>query len=556
MSQQRILELAKQGDAQAIVSLMNRQLQSKGITAQATINNSCLQVMLVAEKAIDKEILVEFIRKGLTGLGITVIEKVEIFGKQVGEEFPTWSQILNLNGTQFELLVEGQKSKSNLKEQAKQGDNEAISMLLTQSLQSKNVLVKANLKEETLNVILTSHDIPNEACATLIRREIIMLNSTFISSIKIYAKQCGNDFPIWSKEINLLNNIHPTTSSNYSTVNSHNISININDKTISLNSVELLKITKLSVIVGSVILAIGVFCPIISAPVIGTLNYFHNGNGDGLILLILAVISIFLAMKDEFKYLWWTGLASLIVTIIGFLSFQLKLSNIKSSMESELRGNPFRGLADAAVNSIQLQWGWIIILLGLSLIIAGTYLQEKENIKKVGFLNYFLDLANFRKSRKVYIFAGLMVLGLIVPKVFAGIKVQLDEQASVRSSKQSIAKIDISSINMSQQIFFLEKQQFATSISDLELVNKLETNDYNYKMTNIDASQVITTATAQQNGLKSYIGAVFQIRKGGEYSDTTTIATCETDSPSKTAPDIPRLVGEEILCPSDSRKVD
>jgi hypothetical protein len=33
MSQQNILELAKQDDAQAIASLINRQLQPKGITA-------------------------------------------------------------------------------------------------------------------------------------------------------------------------------------------------------------------------------------------------------------------------------------------------------------------------------------------------------------------------------------------------------------------------------------------------------------------------------------------------------------------------------------------
>jgi Tfp pilus assembly protein PilE len=557
MSQQNFLELAKQGDAEAIASLMNRQLQPKGITAKATINSSCLQVMLASEETPNQQLLVEFIRKGLTGLGITAIERVEIFGKKVGEDFPAWSQKLNLNGTQFELSVEGQKSNSNLKEQAKLGDNSAISMILGQTLQSKNVIVKTSLKEDTLNVMLESDDIPNEACATLIRREIVMLNSNLINKINIYAKQCGNDFPIWSKEI-ILSEINYSTQSKIhsSQSSSSNISLTINNKTIDLSNLELSKIAKISVIVGSVVLAIGVFCPIISAPVIGTLNYFHNGNGDGVILLMLAAISIFLAMKDEFKYIWWTGIASLAVTIIGFIGFQWKLSDIKSSMESELRGNPFRGLADAAVNSIQLQWGWIIILLGLGLIIAGAYLQEKENINKLGYINYLLDLINFRKSQKVYLFAGLMILGLIIPKAFAGVKAQVEYQTTVARAKQSEAKTYIGSMNRAQQAMFIEKEYFSSSIADLGLGMKSETSNYNYNILNADTSQAIATATAKENDLKSYTGVVFKVRKTGEDSDTTIIATCETNSSSKTPPTTPQLVGEDILCPAGSIRVD
>ncbi len=76
MSQQNILELAKQGDAQAIASLMNRQLKPKGITAKATVNDLYLQIMLLSDETPNQQALVEFIRKGLTGLKITSIEMV------------------------------------------------------------------------------------------------------------------------------------------------------------------------------------------------------------------------------------------------------------------------------------------------------------------------------------------------------------------------------------------------------------------------------------------------------------------------------------------------
>ncbi|MCT7967037.1 hypothetical protein NG799_11885 [Laspinema sp. D1] len=46
MNQPNLLELAKQGDAKAIATLMNRKLQPKGITAKASMKNDCLQIML------------------------------------------------------------------------------------------------------------------------------------------------------------------------------------------------------------------------------------------------------------------------------------------------------------------------------------------------------------------------------------------------------------------------------------------------------------------------------------------------------------------------------
>ncbi|NJN12847.1 MAG: hypothetical protein HC815_34820 [Richelia sp. RM1_1_1] len=145
MSQQNILELAKQGDAQAIASLMNRQLQPKGITVKATINDSCLQIMLLSHETPNQQALVEFIRKGLTGLKITSIERVQIFAKKIEEDFPSWSQDLIINGNQFEIVTQTQKLKEDLKEQAKLGNTNAISLLLNKSLQSKNVTVKTSL---------------------------------------------------------------------------------------------------------------------------------------------------------------------------------------------------------------------------------------------------------------------------------------------------------------------------------------------------------------------------------------------------------------------------
>ncbi len=79
MTQPNILELARQGDVQAIASLINRQLQPKGITAKVVLKDGCLQIMLESSEVPAQQPLVAFVRKGITGLGATSIERVKVY---------------------------------------------------------------------------------------------------------------------------------------------------------------------------------------------------------------------------------------------------------------------------------------------------------------------------------------------------------------------------------------------------------------------------------------------------------------------------------------------
>lgn len=99
MSQQSILELAKQGDAQAIAALINRTLQPKGITAKASLKNNCLRVILEAEEVPDQKSTTAFIQRGVQGLGVAAITKIQVFGIQSGEEVPAWSNEILLGST-------------------------------------------------------------------------------------------------------------------------------------------------------------------------------------------------------------------------------------------------------------------------------------------------------------------------------------------------------------------------------------------------------------------------------------------------------------------------
>ncbi len=129
---------------------------------------------------------------------------------------------------------------------------------------------------------------------------------------------------------------------------------------------------------GIALLGIGVFCPLITLPIVGEMNYFQNGEGDGTIILVLAAISAALLVSGHIEKILWTGIASGCMTTFTLYQFQSKIWDMQAEMERTLGGNPFRGIADLAMNSIQLQWGWAVLYAGVGCLLAAGTMKEPE----------------------------------------------------------------------------------------------------------------------------------------------------------------------------------
>jgi hypothetical protein len=119
---------------------------------------------------------------------------------------------------------------------------------------------------------------------------------------------------------------------------------------------------------GAAMLVIGVFVPLVSMPIVGSVTYFNNGKGDGTVVLILAIISVLIVLVKKFPALWLTGLASL--ALIGYTF--MNIARALATMERELANNPFRGLANA-----QMQWGWALLVIGSLLLLAAAATKER-----------------------------------------------------------------------------------------------------------------------------------------------------------------------------------
>jgi hypothetical protein len=131
-------------------------------------------------------------------------------------------------------------------------------------------------------------------------------------------------------------------------------------------------------LLGSALLAIGVFLPLVSVPIVGSLNYFRNGTGDGLIMLVIAATAVGFALTGRENYIFFAGLASVALLLFTFINLQARLAEMKAQMDEQLTGNPFRGLADMAYDSIQMQWGWAVLLLGAGLITYAGWRFRQE----------------------------------------------------------------------------------------------------------------------------------------------------------------------------------
>jgi len=96
-SKSNVLELAQKGDPKAIAVLINRQLQSKGVTSKASKKDSLLQILLEASDTPDQKVFCSFLEKGIKKISPQGIKAVRIYGKSQSKDTPDWNYSFELS---------------------------------------------------------------------------------------------------------------------------------------------------------------------------------------------------------------------------------------------------------------------------------------------------------------------------------------------------------------------------------------------------------------------------------------------------------------------------
>lgn len=71
-------------------------------------------------------------------------------------------------------------------------------------------------------------------------------------------------------------------------------------------------------------------------------------------------------------------MGSLALLAFTFINLQTRLAAMKADMAAELAGNPFRGLAEAMAGSVQLQWGWAVLVVGSLVLLVAAFTKNAE----------------------------------------------------------------------------------------------------------------------------------------------------------------------------------
>ncbi|BBC22540.1 type IV pilin-like G/H family protein [Pseudanabaena sp. ABRG5-3] len=137
-------------------------------------------------------------------------------------------------------------------------------------------------------------------------------------------------------------------------------------------------------------------------------------------------------------------------------------------------------------------------------------------------------ILNKKNGEKGFTLIELLVVIIIIGILAAIALPSFLNQAS--KARQSEAKSYVGSANRSQQAYYLEKQQFAPSLSALALGIAAQTENYDYETTGSSKGTTGTNANAfssakpRATNLKAYVGAVSVSTPTGS-NEATTLAT-------------------------------
>jgi len=137
-------------------------------------------------------------------------------------------------------------------------------------------------------------------------------------------------------------------------------------------------------LVGSLLLFLGLFTPVVSEPLAGGMNFLKVGWPAYLIICFAAACMAAVFMRTP-NILWGIG-GMVCIDLLGCLiGYFVELDKMKSDVGTKLGTSGIKqldelgqSLGNAYIESVQLQWGCFILGLGAFLILTAAFLFGKR----------------------------------------------------------------------------------------------------------------------------------------------------------------------------------
>jgi len=121
--------------------------------------------------------------------------------------------------------------------------------------------------------------------------------------------------------------------------------------------------------IGSILLIISVFTPVVNKPFGGDMSFMTKWSGAGVVLLILGFLSGIITFFGKVKLLW---LPAVLASIVLFYH----LFVLNGQIDDFTLGNDFIKASFKSVYS--MQWGWIPLFISVAVLFAAVALDRRK----------------------------------------------------------------------------------------------------------------------------------------------------------------------------------
>jgi hypothetical protein len=121
--------------------------------------------------------------------------------------------------------------------------------------------------------------------------------------------------------------------------------------------------------IGSVLLIISVFTPVVNKPFGGDMSFIAKWSRAGVLLLMIGFLSGVITFFGKVKLLW---VPALLATIILFYH----LFVLNGQIDDFTLGNSFLKASFKSVYS--MQWGWVPLFISVAVLFAAVALERRK----------------------------------------------------------------------------------------------------------------------------------------------------------------------------------
>lgn len=236
-----LVQLARQGDTQAIATLLKRAFEKQNIIIKVNRKDQCLQILLEAAQVPEQTAAMYVIQQMMSVLQPARLSMIRVYSRRSGAAHYVWQQefpvtyiepvpAISSQESSAEELARAVQHDSPQRQLARKGDPDAIAAWLNDLLAGQQITAQVSWQDYRLHIILTARTVPPQ---TPILRwldcELTNLDAFMIQNLVVQGRAEDSGTPAWQAEFEIGAYVQSSVESSPSLESSNSVSNSATD---------------------------------------------------------------------------------------------------------------------------------------------------------------------------------------------------------------------------------------------------------------------------------------------------------------------------------------